>query len=196
MPAITSQNLVLGLALLLTIVGVAGLAPAFFDAFRQRRLITQLANLEVDGETADPEDGPEQRNDEHDLLPRRMATMMPQTTREPAAAAYVSSPTPLARPQPVTLAAVNDVALDEAEDVEMQASVEDPVDDEEAEPEVAVAVEASEDEEDEDDLLAMFKDAKARSSTPVALADAIESVAASDLLAQARELRDMLRRAA
>jgi hypothetical protein len=52
---------------------------------------------------------------------------------------------------------------------------------------------AGDEDEELDEMMALFREAKVTSTTPAALSEAYEVVAASDLLDEARALRDLLR---
>jgi hypothetical protein len=65
------------------------------------------------------------------------------------------------------------------------------VDDQEDERDEDMA--AGEEDEELDEMMALFREAKVTSTTPAALSEAYEVVAASDLLDEARALRDLLR---
>ncbi|HEY7271023.1 MAG TPA: hypothetical protein VH951_14455 [Dehalococcoidia bacterium] len=215
MPAITSQNLILGLALVLTIIGLAGLAPSLLNLFRRKRLLSQLARLKVEEDTAQA------------MFPTPIASPSPrpravdaddQTTNAAedearpvtvAKVAYVAAPVPAERTSPsatpVTQTTPGAEAAFDDSVAEAADEVEDAPDQEELEAvedlEVSGEAEDRSDETvgaeaDEDDLLAMFKDTKIQASAPAVLTENMEIVSAADLLAQARELRDLLRKAA
>ena len=237
MPAITSQNLILGLALVLTVIGLVGLAPSMLSLLRRRRLLTQLANLSVEQDDAHamfpPTLGhasavPTQEPDVAYAPPatESVAGVSPQPSLE--GAAYVSTPspaeraapalgafTPAASPDPIASITANAPAIampgpdgvrdyaspfvpEAAHYVEPEDAIAEPEDmPEPVEIEVEpAALGAVEPDEDDDDLMAMFKDTVVHTSAPAVLTENLEVVSAADLVAQARELRDLLRRAA
>jgi hypothetical protein len=215
MSAISSQTLILGLALVLTVVGLAGLAPSFMNVFRRRRLLAQLADLKVDEDAAQSLFSPALG------LPHFESAEEPQeefgaeeAVDSPAVmSAVVGAPAPMVRAAPARghatgAAASHGVAssphaaapaadyqqgtgpLAAAGDEELVAEVDG------EEPAAEAGQVDEEAEGDQDDLLAMFKDTQVHSSAPAVLTENLESVTAVDLLAQALELRDMLRKAA
>jgi hypothetical protein len=80
---------------------------------------------------------------------------------------------------------IQNLSSNETED----SAVETEADRDEGEQEVA----ADEEDEEVDEMMALFREAKVVATTPAVLAEAYETVSAVDLLAQIRELRDMLR---
>jgi hypothetical protein len=163
----------------------------------------------------EPADLPEQEADEYMKAPigASLERVADPTLTSPSPAlhaalemgnsgpALVSLATPgVSRPQKQSPAGE---VLPTVENRGIEASVED-VDELDVDSDAVDAEEEEEEQEDdkeeaaddEDDLMAMFKDTKVVSSAPAVLTEDLEPVSAVDLLAQARELRDLLRRAA
>jgi hypothetical protein len=199
MPALTSQSLVLGLALILTVAGLVGLAPNVFHLFRRRKLLSQLASLKVEEEAAQTLFPP--------VLPPapRYAAPGAEDTNLPIAplmSGQADESAVLARPAPAVRLVPASPSLETVGDVEESPeAVPEPLMDV-VEPEAEAP-----DEEDaagtpgtppavEDDFMAMFKDNAVASSIAAVLTESLEVVPAADILEQARALRDLLRRAA
>jgi len=206
MPALNSETLILALAVLLVLAGMVGLAPSLSQVVRRRRLVSQLANLKVDEDEKDALFSPSLAGirTSHDVatappehLPRvvqlsQIPKVTPPTASEAAQAEVPRLPTVADSPAAVE-------TEDEKEEPSVEASLQDEIESD-ADADVEDASDESpsgdEDAEDEDDLLAMFRDTKVASAMPAALEEAFEQITAADLLAQARDLRDLLRRAA
>jgi len=200
MPALSSAHLFLGLAILLICFGVVGLAPGLLQVVRRRRLVSNLAGLRVD----------EDETEAHfNRALYGVSNPVPEAPEAQNAAGVVKAP--LAAVEPAPIRDVMPAAVDkeasppEVERTTSQVTAEPAVQDE---LDAGVEDEHSEEEEDiaesqtvskeaaEDDFLALFREAKATAVAPEALNDAYDRVAAADLLAEARALRDLLRRAA
>jgi hypothetical protein len=199
MPALTSQSLVLGLALILTVAGLVGLAPNVFQLFRRRKLLSQLANLKVDEEAAQALFSPVLKAGAKYTSPEAEDTNLPiaPLISELADRSFVpTGPAPTVRlvpasPSRETLGGVEGSAEGAPELLvgAMEGEVEAENEEEPADtPETPPA--------GEDDFMAMFKETAVVSSVAAVLTESIEVVQAADLLEQARALRDLLRRAA
>ncbi len=202
MPEITPQNVVLALAALFLATAFVGLMPSTFNLLRRRRLVTQLARLKVEEDAARTLFSPvlttPRRHDEtQDEDEGVVSAALPLEVREPtqlypAQEIRLVDLSPAPEPQADELAAAS---ADDTEAVsEIDAELESAVDD--ASSLDTAAETPPEDAGAEDDLLSLFRETRVASSTPAALSEAFEQVSAQDLVAQARELRDLLRRSA
>jgi hypothetical protein len=169
---------------------------------RRRRLVSQLANLKVEEDETDALFG---RALAAIRTPREAVTASPEHLPQVVKLAQAPEETPPLAPAVVETAGESPlltvvdspgptVTDGDEEEQPVEASLEDEI-------ESATDAEAAPDESppangDEDDLLAMFRETKAASAVPAALEEAYEQITAADLLAQARDLRDLLRRAA
>ncbi|HXH22098.1 MAG TPA: hypothetical protein VNN10_08715 [Dehalococcoidia bacterium] len=196
MPGISVQTVVLAFAVLLVLIGLAGLAPSILPLLRRRWLVGRLSSMRADGPT------PVERDERLGAWPSEEpvaaptnaapAVRVPHVMPAPAVAPAAAQPAvAVQEPEIAPVSPVVSTAAAPAEGIEAS----QPSPEEASEVEVAPSPEGGDDEEEEvDDMLALFREVKVVSSTPQALTEALEVVSAGDLLAQAREVRDMLRR--
>jgi hypothetical protein len=183
MPALTSQTIVLVLALVFVTIGLIGLAPSIGQALRRRRLVSNLANMAVPVyNTDEPANFSPIGATEH--VPARLAQAVSVVRQPPVLAPEAEVvPEAMSIPEAVVDVPPEVLNLNEAEP-EDEADADEETEVEGAETSV------------EDEMMAMFREVKVSSSAPATLTESLEFVSASDLLEQARELRDLLRRAA
>jgi hypothetical protein len=196
-----AETLVLALALVLVAIGIAGLAPSAANALAAR-LPSRPSRRPV-GDEADLLDGGGEPEDHVDA-PAGASPQVHPALVPPLAGAWQSAPLPALRAVPASVPETLG-AEEPGEDTAAAALAAELTAEEEVEADATMDLDAAEDDldaggqgdgDDEDDLMALFRETKVTNSTPTALKDAYQDVSAVDLLAEARELRDLLRRAA
>jgi hypothetical protein len=196
-----AETLVLALALVLVAIGIAGLAPSAANALAARLPAhppRRPEAAEADLAPVDDDEADDQAGFLSPAEPQRPA-LVPPLAEAAAQAAPVPAFRTVPATSPVTLPADEDDKEAEAAALAAELAAEEEAEAEAAEldaPSGDDPESGRDEDDDEDDLMAMFRETKVEYSSPAALKEAYEDVAAADLLAEARALRDLLRRAA
>lgn len=177
----TIEAAVLAVAVVLMLAGLVGLLPSIVPLQRRRRLISQLAGLRVEQKllSKDATSGGPSAGE------RRPAHVRPTSAPRPALEAVVSAPSGNGTVSVPVLGAERE-AHPALLEVRASADVSKPEDEGDTRGDAG----------SDDDLQTPFRETGASSSTSAATSDTFEPVGAADLLAQARELRELLRRSA